>query len=98
MGKYIPNSAYISKDPEKRANQLKNLKHGYKKSLAVRAAKSPCDDPFHPMDIITYLQRHFYLQETKKPVVLEDWQKEKIFKPLFKVDDRTGLRKHTLGL
>ena len=100
MGKWYRHArSYISKDPEKRQRQLDNLKCGrHKKPIK---AKSPGDDPFSDVykdDICSYLEKQFYIVETKRPVILEDWQKERILKPLFSVDDSTGLRKHTLGL
>ncbi|MFA5038413.1 MAG: terminase large subunit [Candidatus Omnitrophota bacterium] len=61
----------------------------------------PKDNPFDPCykhDIVNYLSDHFYVVETKAPIVLEPWQKDQILTPLFAIDPTTGLRKHTLAI
>ncbi len=104
MSRYRPKESHISKDPLKRQRQLNNLMQGRK-----RQASRPLDSstptqtlrgPFHNYEgnIIAYLQDHFYIPETKAPVVLEPWQVEQIFDPLFEVDPETGLRRYSLGL
>ena len=96
---YRPPSSYHSKDYEKRMAQLANLKKGREKKIL--GEKTPENDPFHNVyknDIIRYLEEQFYLPETKKPIVLEEWQKRKILVPLFETDPATGLRKYNLAL
>lgn len=91
--------SYVAKDPEKRARQLANL---HKKPVVVQLPDAPPEkDPFHSCyknDICRYLEDHFYVAETKAPIVLEPWQKDQILRPLFEVDPATGRRKHTLAL
>ena len=63
--------------------------------------KIPENDPFHAAyknNIIGYLEDQFYIPETKSPIVLEQWQKEKILVPLFETDPATGLRRYNLAL
>lgn len=97
---YRPKSSFISSDPEKRARSLANLKQGReKRPIKTKIEKKP--DPFSPVyrdNIIGFLEDHYCIPETKAPVKLEDWQKKKIFIPLFEVDPETGLRKYSLGL
>lgn len=99
---YRSKDSYKSKDPEKRARQLAGLKstpHSGRPKIEDPLLKGPGKDPFDPMyknDIVGYLERHYYIPETKKPVILEDWQKEKILKPLF--ETVVGVRKYSLGI
>jgi phage terminase large subunit-like protein len=92
---------YFSKDPIKRARQLGNLKqssHTGRPKLKRRGQHDT--NPFHPdykNDICRYLQDHYILPETGKPVVLEPWQKAKVFIPLMEKEEH-GIRLHTLGL
>ncbi|MBA7708787.1 hypothetical protein ES703_117691 [subsurface metagenome] len=52
-------------------------------------AKAPWfNDPAYRSDIIKFGQEHFFIPESKKAIVLEDFQKEKILKPLFYGEDR----------
>ena len=99
---YRPPKSYVSDDPNKRERQLANLKRGREPGKrSVKAQKAPENDPFAPEfkhDIVSYLEAHYFTPETQKPVVLEDWQKERIFPPLFEIDPETGLRKYTLAL
>lgn len=95
--------SYTSKDRAKKARQLANLELRNTKRRAglQTAVEQGHTDPFDPVykhDVCRYLEDHFYIVETKKPIVLEPWQKERILQPLFKIDAATGLRKHTLAL
>ena len=92
--------SYQAKDPLKRARQLANLTSSRRKGI-IAPAMGPKDDPFDPIykhDICKYLEDHFYIVETKAPIVLEPWQKVSILLPLFEIDAATGLRKHTLAI
>lgn len=113
---YRSRDSYKSKDPIKRARQLSGLKnspHKGRPTLESLVGKDPFDLTFKD-DIVGYLEKHYYLPETKAPVVLEEWQKERIFKPLLQknqesilrrrnkeipqVSDWYNIRKHTLAL
>jgi phage terminase large subunit-like protein len=100
---YRSKASYLSKDPEKRARQLAGLKstpRSGRPPITDPLLKGEGSDPFDmtfKYDIVKYLQRHYYIPETKKPVVLEGWQKEQIFEPLLETDS-DGIRKHTLAL
>jgi len=100
---YRSKESYRGKTPEARERQLAGLK-----SMRNKTGRPPLDpllkgegaDPFdvkYKNDIISYLERHYYIPETKKPVVLEEWQKNKIFLPLFETDS-DGKRKYSLGI
>jgi len=81
---YVKKNAYISVDPEKRQAQLENLVQNRmkrSKEPAVKARK--ITDPLYKTDIIKFAEEQFYIPETKKPIKLEEWQKEEILKPLF---------------
>jgi phage terminase large subunit-like protein len=99
---YRSKESYRGKTPEARERQLAGLKCSPHKGRPVLDSllKGPGSDPFDPMyknDIVGYLERHYYLPETKRPVILEDWQKGKIFLPLLETDSN-GIRKFTLAL
>ncbi len=84
-----------------RMNQMANLKRGQSPGAPIAVQEDPKEDPFDPCyknDIVRYLEDHFFIVETKKPIILEPWQKDLILRPLFEIDPATGLRKHTLGL
>jgi len=49
-------------------------------------------------DIILFLEEQYVLPETGKLIVLEEWQKELIFRPLFYDLQPDGRRKYTLAL
>ncbi len=100
---YRSRDSHISKDPAARARQLRNLElRNTKRREQLQTAQEQLqNDPFDPIykhDICRYLEDHFYIIETKAPIVLEEWQRERIFKPLFALDEATGLRKYTLAL
>lgn len=78
---YVAKEKYHGKTPEARERQLANLKQGRKKK-PIEAKIEKKSDPFSPgykNDIIRFLEDHCYIPETKAPVKLEDWQKERIF-------------------
>ncbi len=102
---YRKRDSFISKEPAKRQKQLDNLMQGRQRRasrpLDSNSLPQPPRSPFdkaYKGNIINYLQSHFYIPETKAPVCLEDWQRERIFEPLFSIDPETGLRRYTLGL
>ena len=100
---YRSKDSYISKDPEKRAKQLAGLKstpRAGRPTIEDPLLKGEGKDPFDvtfKYDIVKFLERHYYLPETRKPVLLEAWQIERIFNPLFQIGD-DGLRRYSLGL
>lgn len=51
-------------------------------------------------DIIKFLEEQYYVQDKRgrHPIVLEDWQKEQILKPLFYDLDENGRRKYDIAL
>ncbi len=91
----------MGKTPESRDRQKANLNKGReKRAIKVNDIRRK-PGPFSPVynnNIIRFLEDHYYIPETKAPVKLEGWQKEKIFIPLFELDPETGLRRYNLGL
>ena len=81
--------SYLSRDPEKRGKSLANLLQG-RVTRARRAEVKPpsLKDPAYRTDIIKFAEEQFYIIETRRPIVLEDFQKEKILKPIFYGDNR----------
>jgi len=100
--RYRSVKTYLGKTPEAIARQLANLRRGNTKNTQLpTVVSSSKPDPFNHIyknDICRYLHDHFYVVESKAPIVLEQWQRERILKPLFEIDSSTGLRKHTLAI
>jgi phage terminase large subunit-like protein len=100
---YRSKDSYRGKTPEARERQLAGLKNASRLGrppITDPLLKGEGSDPFDPIyknDIVGFLERHFYIPETRKPVQLELWQKEKIFLPLFELDEK-GKRKYSLAL
>jgi phage terminase large subunit-like protein len=99
---YRSKASYRGKTPEARERQLAGLKSSPRSGrppitdpLLKGAGKDPFDEIYRN-DIVGYLQRHYYIPETKRPVQLEAWQK-RIFERLLEIDS-DGIRKNTLGL
>ncbi|MBA7517448.1 hypothetical protein ES705_09502 [subsurface metagenome] len=99
-------SSYEANTPEAKQRQLAGRKRYYeelrtgKKAIKVSEGLMNSLNPFDPSyknDIVKYLEDHYYLIETLKPVILEDWQKQRIFKPLFELDNQ-GLRRFSLAI
>jgi phage terminase large subunit-like protein len=91
---YIPRDKFISQDPEKRMAQLQNLvQNRMKRSKRPNVIPLRIDDPEYKTDIIKFAGQQFYIPETKSPIILEEWQKEEILKPLF-----YGDREFTMAL
>ncbi|MBA7678507.1 hypothetical protein ES703_86783 [subsurface metagenome] len=79
----------MSRDPEKRERSLSNLLQGRVMRARKALVKPPSlRDPAYEADIIKFAGEQFYIPETRKPIVLEDFQKEKILKPIFYGEDR----------
>ncbi|GAJ09858.1 unnamed protein product, partial [marine sediment metagenome] len=110
MGKNIkfrPKSSFLPNTEEEREALKARQKAGQKKYYENRASlkaigvkKEVQKNPFAPDykdDIIKYLQDQYYLIETHEPVILEAWQKTRIFEPLFKLNE-DGLRKFSLAV
>jgi len=77
---YRSKASYQTKDPVKRARSLSNLKSfkGEKRKL------KPTDLRYRlPIGHIEFIERHFYIPETRRPIVLLDFQK-KILDRLFR--------------
>lgn len=86
---YRPASSYLSQIAEKREQQLANLIKG--RMMRGREAEQGVPSfkkEEYKIDPILFIEEQFFIPETKRPIVLTDWQKEKIFKPLFYVDSK----------
>ncbi len=91
---YVKKGAYISDDPEKRMAQLQNLVQNRMRRLKKgEFIPGPLNDPDYVNDIIKFLEEQFFIPESRRPIVLENFQKEKILKPLF-----YGDRPYTMAL
>ncbi|MBA7501020.1 hypothetical protein ES704_03782 [subsurface metagenome] len=105
--KFRPKSSFLPNTEEEREALKLRQKAGQKKYYENRASlkaigvkKVVQKSPFAPDykdNIIKYLQEQYYLIETHEPVVLEAWQKTRIFEPLFSLNDE-GLRKYSLAV
>ncbi len=74
---YIPRDSFISKDPILRQNQLDNLLKGHKRKRAKRETPSSILASMRKLDIIPYIERHFYVKQDRlHPVKLLAWQRE----------------------
>ncbi|MBA7516049.1 hypothetical protein ES705_08094 [subsurface metagenome] len=105
--KFRPKSSFLpSTEGEREALKIKQ-KAGQKKYYENRATlktievkKEVQKSPFAPDyqgNIIKFLEDQYFLIETHEPVVLEAWQKQRIFEPLFKLNE-DGLRKYSLAV
>ena len=102
--KFRKKSSYEANSPEAKERQLAGRKRYYEdlrtEKKAIEVKKEPPKSPFdiiYKNDIVKFLEDHYFLIETLKPVILESWQKQRIFKPLFELDNE-GLRKYSLAL
>jgi len=105
--KFRPKSSFLPNTEEEREALKLRQKAGQKKYYENRASlkaigvkKEVQKSPFAPDykdNIIKYLQEQYYLIETHEPVILEAWQKQRIFEPLFSLNDE-GLRKYSLAV
>ena len=87
---YTPKSQFLGKTEEARQRQLENLLVGRAKRARKALVKPPSlRDPAYETDIIRFAEEQFYIPETRKPIILEDFQKEKILKPIFYGDRPT---------
>jgi len=86
---YRPASSYLGTTEEAREQQLANLLRGRAKRARRALAKPPSlRDPEYKTNIIKFAEEQFYIPETRKPIVLEEFQKEKLLKPLFYKETR----------
>jgi len=86
---YRPASSYVGSSEEARQAQLENLLRGRAKRARKALVKPPSlKDPAYRTDIIRFAEEQFYIPETRKPIVLEPFQKKDILKPLFYAEDR----------
>ncbi|MBA7568342.1 hypothetical protein ES695_11155 [Candidatus Atribacteria bacterium 1244-E10-H5-B2] len=102
--KFRKKSSYEANSPEAKARQVEGRQRYYEEirheKKAIEVEKEPPKSPFdiiYKNDIVKFLEDHYFLIETLKPVILESWQKQRIFKPLFELDNE-GLRKYSLAL
>jgi hypothetical protein len=99
---YRSKASYRAKTPEGRERQLAGLKSSPRSGrppITDPLLKGPGKDPFDPIyknNIIGFLERFFFIPETKRPVVLELWQR-RLFTRLLETDS-DGKRHNTLGL
>jgi phage terminase large subunit-like protein len=101
--KFRPKSSFLPNTEEEREALKLRQKAGQKKYYENRASlkaigvkKEVQKSPFAPDykdNIIKYLQEQYY----HEPVILEAWQKQRIFEPLFSLNDE-GLRKYSLAV
>jgi phage terminase large subunit-like protein len=81
---YRPASSYLGTTEEARQAQLTNLIRGRTKRARKALVKPPSlRDPAYETDIIRFAEEQFFIIETRKPIVLEDWQKEELLRPVF---------------
>lgn len=80
-----PRKSYLGNTVTARKHQISNLKVGANKTnwrkRALRSAglsKSAKYPDQYPDDIINFLEHHFFIKETKKPIVLIQWQKKSL--------------------
>ncbi|MBA7486599.1 hypothetical protein ES707_22160 [subsurface metagenome] len=86
---YISKEKFKGKTPESITAQQANLLKGRLKHAMKAEAKAPWfNDPAYKSDIIRFGQEHFFIPETRKPIILEEFQKKEILKPLFYREDR----------
>jgi len=96
-------SSYEANSPEAKERQLAGRQRYYENRASLKAIgveKEPPENPFDPVykdDIIRYLEDHYYLIESRAPVVLDYWQKKRIFVPLFSLNNE-GLRRYSLAI
>ncbi|MBA7493956.1 hypothetical protein ES702_04522 [subsurface metagenome] len=87
--KYRPATSYISQDPERRQRQRANLVRGRMKHAMKAEAKAPqFNDPAYGGDIVKFGEEQFFIPETRKPIILENFQKKEILGPLFYAEKR----------
>jgi len=52
-------------------------------------AKAPrFNDPAYKVDVIKFSEGHFFIPETRQPIILQDFQKREILEPLFYAEQR----------
>jgi len=87
-----PKASYKGNTPAARKRQLSNLKVGgnkynwrtkaLKSAGLSKAAKYP---DLYAGKIISFLRHHFFIKETKRPIVLLDWQRQ-VLRDIFYVE------------
>ncbi len=86
---YRSQDSYLGRTEEARERQRENLLRGRAKRARKALVKPPSlKDPAYKTDIIKFAEEQFYIPETRKPIVLEGFQKKDILKPLFYGEDR----------
>jgi phage terminase large subunit-like protein len=84
-------SSYEANTPEAKEHSQEGLKKWEEKE------KTPIADVFtiqkYKKDIINFAEEQFYIPESRRPIVLQEFQKDKIFRPLF-----YGDRLYTMAL
>ena len=98
-----PYESYLTNTPEAKERQVEGGIKGSEQSAKKRSIETEKEAEYNPFgrkykyDIIKYLEEQYYIIETKRPVVLEDWQKKRIFEPLFSLNE-DGLRRFSLAI
>ena len=87
---YRPRDSYISKDAVKRQRQLDNLLSSKKGRPLGYIPKAVRAERMTKMDVITFAEEHFCISETRKPIVLLDFEK-KILRDLFEAEVKPTL-------
>ncbi|MBA7562435.1 hypothetical protein ES695_19505 [Candidatus Atribacteria bacterium 1244-E10-H5-B2] len=89
--KFRPKSSFLANTPEAKERTQAGLKRHREKE------KTPIADFFtiqkYRKDIINFAEEQFYIPESRRPIVLQEFQKDKIFRPLF-----YGSRPYTMAL
>jgi len=86
---YRPANSYLGSTEEARERQRENLLRGRAKRARRAGVKPPSlKDPAYKTDIIKFAEEQFYIPETRKPIILENYQKEEILKPIFYTEGR----------
>lgn len=86
---YRSRSSYIAKSPEAKARQLANLKRGKGRPKPIGSQHTGGKVNIKD-NIIAFAEGHFVLPETRRPIVLLDWEKD-IFRGLFDTEPRPTL-------
>jgi len=86
---WVAKEKYLGKTPEAITAQQANLLKGRLKHAMRAEAKAPrFNDPIYGGDVIKFGEQQFFIPETRKPIILEDFQKKEILGPLFYAEKR----------
>jgi len=84
--------SYLSRDPEKRERSLANLRQNWGKSRLrrIKGDLPRWDIEAYAGDIVKFSEQ-FVIPETQAPIILEDWQVDNFFKPVFYEKEKPSL-------